>query len=231
MGPLAAQDPQGSTLGAPVSLTPAEQKAADMRLPQLDRSALTPESRTPERVEESDRNPFGMVTRLLDQMVSAEPVSEERKIRQVLSNLRITGFADSSAGRRVLLGSLALGVGDQLPQLFVGQVERLKVKVITDRDVVLQFVESDASRAERNIGLRIDLKPGEQPLSLLVGEAFLKAVPLDQDGNPQLPPLESETVNDALKAAIEQDLRGVVERQTELFDAPAGAPINEGQNP
>jgi hypothetical protein len=43
-------------------LTPAEQKAADMRMPSLDRSALEPEKRTPAEVRETERNPFGLVS-------------------------------------------------------------------------------------------------------------------------------------------------------------------------
>lgn len=215
----AAVAQQGAAPGAPSQLTPAEQKAADMRLPQLDRSALTPEAREPLEVQESEKNPFGMVTKVADQMVPAQPVTEEIKIRQVLSNLRVSGLSGSSDGARVMLGSLSLGVGDELPRLFAGQVERLVVKSITDRGVVLVFVEPEASRKERSIGLPIDLKPRVD--SLLVGEAFIKLVPLDGEGTPVLPPLEHGAVQKSLEAARAQDLRSMVERQTELLNAPA----------
>jgi hypothetical protein len=210
---------QAAAPGAPVQLTPAEQKAADMRLPDLDRSDLTPDSRQPMKVEEGERNPFGMVTKVLDQMVSAEPVSEERRIRQLLSNLRVAGVSESPTGRRVLLGSLSLGEGDVLPRLFVGQVEKLQVKSINDRGVVLSFIESDTSRDERSIGLPIDIKPRVN--SLLIGEAFVKSVPLDEEGSPQLPPLQLDTVRSALEASEAQGLQSLIERRTELLNAPA----------
>ena len=207
----------------PSPLTPAEQKAADMRMPQLDRSALTPDARKNyPMVSESEKNPFtGSATKVTDQMMPAEPVTEEKKIRRVLANLRVSGISQSSSGPRVVLGSLPLGEGDELPKLFAGQSERLKVKSITERDVVLVFVEPETSRKERSIGVRFDLDAQTNSISLLVGEAFLKVVPLDKDGAALLPVLTNVSAENFLKVAEGQDLRSLVERRTELFDAPA----------
>lgn len=228
---VAAAHAQQSASGTPPQLTPDQQKAAAMRLPELDRTALTPDERRLKKlqVEETERNPFGMVTKVMDQAAPSQPLTEEKKIRQVLSSLRVTGFSDSPSGPRVVLGSLSLGVGDQLPRLFANQVEKLVVKSITDRGVVLTFVDSEAWRKERSIGLPIDLQPRVD--SLLVGETFMKAVPLDEEGTPSLPPLENEAAQKALEAAKAQGLRSMVERQTELLNAPAvPASSDEGQN-
>ena len=44
------------------NLTPEQQKALDMRLPDLDRSALEPQKRTPVEVTGDERNPFGLLS-------------------------------------------------------------------------------------------------------------------------------------------------------------------------
>lgn len=217
--PCAAGAQEGAAPGAPKELTPAEQKAADMRMPRLDRSALTPESREPVKVEETDLNPFGMVTMVMDQLVTAEPITEEKRLRQFLSNLRVSGYSESNGRRRVLLGQLAVGEGDRLPPLFAGQAEQLFVSSITDRGIVLKFVESDTSKQERTIGLPIDLRPRVD--SLLAGEFFLKVVPMDGDGNIALPALEHDAAKGLVESAKETDLQSLIERRTELFNAPA----------
>ncbi len=218
--------------GTQQQLTPEQQKAAAMRLPELDRSALTPDERRRKKLEvdQTERNPFGMVTRIADQMLPAQPPTEDKKIQQVLRNMRVSGIADSSSGPRVLLGSLSLGVGDYLPRLFANQVEKLVVKAINDRGVVLTFVEPENSRRERSIGLPIDLEPRVN--SLLVGETLMKVVPFDGEGNPSLPPLQNDSALKSLEAAEAQGFQSILERQTELLNAPAvPASSDEGQKP
>ena len=51
---LAANLPAQDTLPTN-ALTPEQQKALDMRLPELNRAALEPEERVPEKVEEGER--------------------------------------------------------------------------------------------------------------------------------------------------------------------------------
>lgn len=218
---------QAPAPGAPPQLTPEQQRAAAMRLPALDRSALTPDERKRKKlkVEETERNPFGMVSKVADRTISAEPVSEQKRIERVLRAMRVAGLSDSPSGPRVMLGSFSLGVGEELPPLFFGQVERLAVKSISDRGVLLVFVEPEDSRKERTVGLSFDLRP--QVNSMLVGEAFTKMVPLDKDGSPVLPPLQREAAEKMLEAAEAQEFQGVVERRVELFNAPAGSASDE----
>lgn len=211
---------QGRAPGAPVQLTPAEEKAADMRLPRLDRTDLTPDSREPVKVKETERNPFSFVAVATDERVPAEPVKEETKLRQLFTNLRVTGFSDAPGGRRVLLGSLSLGVGDEVPRLFSGQAEKLSVQAITERGVVLKFLETDGSRDERSILVPFDIK-ARRPNELLVGEVFRKVVPISDEGESQLPPLGMQAAKAALDAAKSQDLRSMIPRRTELMDSPA----------
>lgn len=224
VGIVRAQEPAP---GAPPQLTPEQQRAAAMRLPILDRSALTVEERKRKKVlvEDTERNPFGMVSKVADRTTSAEPVSEQKRIERVLRAMRVAGLGGSVAGPRVMLGSLSLGVGEELPPLFFGQVERLVVKSISDREVLLVFVEPEDSRKERTVGLSFNLRP--QVGSMLVGEAFTKMVPLDKDGTPVLPPLQREAAQKSLEAAEAQDFQGMVERPVELFNAPAASAPDE----
>lgn len=215
--------------GANAPLTPEEEKAADMRMPDLDRSGLLPELRQPEKVEDEERNPFGVAAKVFEQFVGPAEVSEQQRLQQVLSNLRVSGVSVSGNSRRVLLGSLAVGEGDELPPLFAGQVEKLVVKSITDRGVVLRFVENQQSKSERTIGLSFNLSPRVD--SLLVGEAFRKVVPLDEEGSVLLPALESDTAQAVLRNAENQSLRGMVDRPTELLNSPAIPPANESPKP
>lgn len=202
-------------------LSPAEEKAADLRLPQLDRSALNPERREPLKVKPDERNPFGMVALPSGpgrppELIKKE--SEEEKLRRVLSNLRITGLSGGPGTYRAMIGSFAVGEGDTLPRMFADQAEKLTVKSITDREVLLIFAENDPTVEPRTLGLAVDLHP--QVRSLLVGEVFLKLVPFSQ-GAADLPPLIVPSVEKVVAGMEEGDLQAIAERQYELLNAPA----------
>lgn len=201
-------------------LTPAQQKAADLRLPELDRTALLPEKRSPTDVTEGERNPFGNVSLPPpEEEKEAEPIqaeTEEMKIRRILGNMRITGLSGAPGDYTVLLGPLVLRQGEELPRLFTDQAEVLRVSSVTDRDVVLTFSEKDPNLPPRTIGLSIDLQPRVH--SLLVGDLFTKTVPFDKRGAPDLKPLESPQ-NKALLEVLEnqQGLESLIERRRELM--------------
>ena len=221
-GQLAAQSPEGVAPAPPEELTPAEQKAAYLRLPTLDRSAMNPELREPLEVVDEERNPFGMVALAAGERRPVEVIkaeSEEQKIRRVLANMRISGLAGSPGAYRVLIGSLPVGEGDILPRLFADQAEKLLVKSISDRAVALEFIESDESVAPRTIGLSLDLRP--QVNSLLPGEMFLKLVPFDAETGVALPPRMADPVAQVLESLEAVDAASLVERTYELLNAPA----------
>ena len=185
------------------ALTPEQQKALDMRLPELNRAALEPEERVPEKVEEGERNPFGLLSVPApeqEEEVKIEVETEEMKIRRILGNMRVAGLAGQSGSYRVLLGSMQLGKGDMVPRLFANQAERLRVEDITDRQVVLAFIERSPQKdlPPRTIGLGIDLSPRVR--SLLPGEVFTSIVPFDEKGGLALQPIKTESV----EAIVEQ---------------------------
>lgn len=202
-------------------LTPAQQKAADLRLPELDRTALLPEMRSPSDVREGERNPFGNVSLPPpeEEAREAEPTqveTEEMKIRRILGNMRITGLSGTPGDYAVLLGPLVLRQGEELPRLFNDQAEILRVTSVTDRDVVLTFAEKDPNLPPRTIGLSIDLKPRVH--SLLVGDLFAKTVPFDKKGAPDLPYLESPQIKALLEVLEKQQgLESMIERRRELM--------------
>jgi len=185
----------------PQKLTPDEEKRADMRLPELDRSALEPERRSPTQVPSDERNPFGMLALAEPEEKKIEELkveTEEMKLRRVLGNMRVGGRSGEPGSYRVLLGSLLLQEGDMVPKLFANQAELLRVQQISDRQVVLAFVEKKQDLPPRTIGLTIDLEPRVR--SLLPGELFTNVVKFDSKGAPVL----NAVVTDSVKSILDQ---------------------------
>lgn len=179
------------------NLTPEQQKALDMRMPDLDRSALEPQKRTPVEVAGDERNPFGLLSvppPTEEEEVKIEVETEEMKIRRILGNMRVAGVSGSPGSYRVMLGSMQLAKGDMVPRLFANQAERLRVEDITERQVILTFVERKQQQdlPPRSIGLGIDLAPRVR--SLLPGEVFTNVIQFDPKGAQAMEPLKTEAV-------------------------------------
>lgn len=212
-------------------LTPAEQKAADMRLPDLDRSALEPEKREPAKIQEGERNPFGLVSLPQEETEEAESIqaeTEEMRLRRVLGNMRISGVSGSPGSYRVVLGPMHIRQGDVLPKLFTDQAETLQVTSISNGEVILSFREKDPSIPPRTIGLSYDLRP--RPTSLLPGEIFQKLVPFTPKGVVDLKPLELPALKAIAGGAEDGKLQGLTERTFELMGEPSSRKADE-ENP
>jgi hypothetical protein len=224
-----------SVLSAQVrELTPAEQKAADMRMPSLDRSALEPEKREPAQVRETERNPFGLVSlppATVEETETIEAETEEQRLRRIVGNMRISGLSGSPGSYCLLLGSMTVREGDKLPKLFADQAEVLHVSKITEREVVLTFQEKDPTLPPRSMSLGYNLQP--RPQSLLPGEIFRKLVPFTAKGAPDLKPLEVPAVKSIVDGAEEGGLQGWTDRSREMLGEPEGRndePANPPQN-
>ncbi|MFM8886353.1 MAG: hypothetical protein ACKOKC_08070 [Chthoniobacterales bacterium] len=208
-----------------------EEKRADMRIPELDRSALEPEKRTPTGVNEGERNPFGLLSvpppeEEVDVKIEAE--TEEMKIRRVLGNMRVTGLSGEPGSYRVLLGTTSLAEGDTVPRLFANQGEVLRVQEITDRQVLLAFVErrAAADAPPRTLALSIDLQPRVR--SVLPGEFFTSVVPFDEKGAQALEPLKTETVETMVKQFKTNNLtEAVTDHRRALLGESYGSGSNE----
>lgn len=236
LGPGGSVRAQTPPAPAPTPLTPEMQKQKDLRGPSMSESelsTLTPEAREKTDfvdVKEAEVSPFSMVAKLIDEFAPARPTAtEEQKIRRVLSGMRVSGLAGSSDRRRVLIGSMTAAEGDPLPPLFYNQAEQLKVFSISERAVVLEFIEKQREGEPRRIELPFDLSARVD--SLLPGEAFVKIVPVDGDGGVKLPPKMLEPVKAALKATQNQDLQSMVDRPIELLNAPAVLQTDEQKKP
>jgi len=197
-------------------LTPEQQKARDMALPALDRSALKPSAREEAEILPGERNPFGLVSGA-PASAGAAPVAEteEQKLRRTLGSMRIGGLTGSPGSYRVLLGPMPLREGDLLPRMFSTQAELLTVQKITDKKVSLVFVEKDTNQPPRVIELAIDLKPRVN--SMMAGEAFNKLVTFGADGEPSVPPLAVPGVQSFMEGAQASQLQSLVDRPSDMM--------------
>lgn len=230
---LAANLPAQDTLPTN-ALTPEQQKALDMRLPELNRAALEPEERVPEKVEEGERNPFGLLSvppAEEQEEVKIEVETEEMKIRRILGNMRVAGVSGAPGSYRVLLGSMQLGKGDMVPRLFANQAERLRVEDITERQVVLAFIERSKQKdlPPRTVGLGIDLSPRVR--SLLPGEVFTNVVQFDEKGAQALPPLKTEAVEVIVEQIRTNNLTEALTDHRRAFLGETFAPENNDVPP
>jgi hypothetical protein len=117
-----------------------------------------PGEKIPEQILPKERNPF---TRRDDKPteIATDRESEESKLRAILHAMSVTGIVRGGTSDKVLLGSLILKTGGPVPPLLKGQTERLVVAAITDKQVEIQFVETEASTEPRRISIPIDLHP------------------------------------------------------------------------
>lgn len=185
------------------TMTPEEEKRAAMRLPDLDRTALEPGARKPLYVREGSRNPFGLLSvppPEEEKEIKIEVETEEMKIRRILGNMRVVGVSGGPGSYRVALGSMLLAMGDIVPRLFANQGEVLRVDDITDRQIVLSFVERNKQQdmPPRTIGLGIDLSPRVR--SLLPGEVFTSVIQFDEKGAQSMEPLKTKGVEAIVRA-------------------------------
>lgn len=198
---------------------PAQDAAEPQGAPEShDREVFDPETRQSAEVLDGERNPFGLVAlpkKEEPQERQIEAETEEMKLRRILGNMRISGAAGMGSDRRVLLGSMMLGVGDTLPRLFADQAEVLKVQSISDREVTIAFVEKDDAVEARTLGLSFDLQP--RVSSMMDGETFRHLVEFNARGVPSLGELQSDAVQEVVKGMQEANLENLVERETGLM--------------
>lgn len=208
---------RGQTPEPTPPLTPEQQKAADMRLPDLDRSALRPDQRGEIIVPEGERNPFGLVAappaEEEEQQVLEE--TEEMKIRRILGNMRVSGLSGQPGSYTALLGTLVLKEGEKLPRLFRDQGEVLTVQSITEREVLFAFEEKAPGLPPRLLGVSVSLAPTVD--SLLAGETFRKVVPFDAKGRATLPPLALPSAQSVIDAIEDNNVQGLYDRGFELM--------------
>lgn len=200
-----------------VAQPPEDAKRADLRIPELDRSSFEPEKRAPTDVPPGERNPFGLLSlppTEEEQKVQVEVETEEMKIKRILSNMKVGGVSGSEGAYRVLLGSMPLAKGDQLPQIFANQVEQLVVEDVTDGKIFLRFIESGKRElAPRtfaisfNRGLAITNNDGSPRVrALMAGDLYTSVVKFDS-GSVAMEAIPTMSAQGILDAFSNEQLR------------------------
>jgi hypothetical protein len=121
---------------------------------------LLPEERVAVEVSDTEKSPFGTKAVTIGQQPK-NTENEESWIRLVFERLPVSGVVQAESGRKVLLGSLAIEEGKELPPVIPRQQERLRVLAITDERAEIGFVEEDGS-SHRKIIVPLDVAPDVQ---------------------------------------------------------------------
>ena len=124
----------------------------------LSQTGELPDDRTPELLLSKERNPFiRRETKIAE--TTADGESEESKLRALLGAMTVRGVIRGDGSVKVLLEHFILKQGEPIPPLFDDQTEHLFVKRITDKQVEIDFIESEKQAEPRKILILIDLRP------------------------------------------------------------------------
>ncbi len=107
---------------------------------------ILPEEKAPEVVKPSEPNPFSKADTHIIKEDGAS--GEENRVREILSNLPITGYADSRGNgldARIMIGPMKLRRGDIVPSVLADQSVRLRVNAISREQVDLVWIEKKKS--------------------------------------------------------------------------------------
>jgi hypothetical protein len=117
-----------------------------------------PGQKKAELIQPRERNPF-MRREAMTTADRTDKESEESKLREVFKTLSVTGVIRGGGEMKVLLVNLILKQGEPLPPLIEDQTEQLIVGPITERQVEIDFIETDDRAEPRKILIPIDLRP------------------------------------------------------------------------
>jgi len=124
----------------------------------LSQTGELPDDKTPELLRLKERNPFTRrETKIAE--VAADRESEESKLRALLEAMPVRGVSRGDGSVKVLLEHFILKQGEPIPPLLDGQTEQLFVRRITDKQIEIDFVESEKHAEPRKILILIDLRP------------------------------------------------------------------------
>lgn len=120
-----------------------------------------PSQKVPATVDENERNPFSTsVPDDIDDIRNFDAESEESRIRQVFSNLKVNGHVPGINGpARVLVGDLILEEGQDVPNVIENQTDVLRVTRIDDKEVELSWVGEEVVEQPRTFVIPIALDP------------------------------------------------------------------------
>ncbi len=130
--------------------------------PQTGGSTLPlPTDRKSAAVLPAERNPFGRVQIIAptdDGPVQAD--TEEGRLRAMMLRMPVKGVSEGADGSRTLIiGSLTVSEGDELPPIFPQQLEQLVVREIGADKVIFAFKERAGSTQNRAFSVMFNLAP------------------------------------------------------------------------
>jgi hypothetical protein len=115
------------------SLTDSDDEAKE----RVQYTLFLPEEKTPELIKPEENNPFEAAG---DQN-EKEGDTEENRVRDMLLQMSAKGGANGPNGMRVMLGSMRLEVGQEVPDILPDQQVKLKVKSISPTQIEMVWVE------------------------------------------------------------------------------------------
>jgi hypothetical protein len=120
---------------------------------------LLPQTKIPVLLSEGERNPFAVKAAPAAQVVAADQESEESRLRGLLANLQVSGYAEGEGGTTVLLGPYLLRPGELVPSLLRRQTEQIRVAAIRPGQIELLFLEPNDRPPTRRLTLNFSTEP------------------------------------------------------------------------
>lgn len=150
----------GVVVAGSLAELPAQPAPPPAPPPSLDApTALLPSRRQPVIVSPEETNPFSQKVAPSAQMVFEEVETEEVRIRNIINDMPFAGLAEDGDSRRALIGSLALGEGDEVPPILPVQAERVVVVRVTGEEIEFGFLERNGKLGARTFTRRFSLAP------------------------------------------------------------------------
>jgi hypothetical protein len=117
---------------------------------------ILPEEKTPESVKPNEPNPFNKQITEDDDQNS----SEENAVREALISLPISGISSGPRGKRIMLGSMRLEPGMEVPDVVPNQQVHLRVNAITDTSLDMVWIEKkNTGLPPRVLSVPFNVKP------------------------------------------------------------------------
>lgn len=181
------------------------------------RPDMLPAARTLVELREGERNPFGQQMTVLQPTDLDTPDSggEEARLRRIFGSMKVSGVSQSGQARRVLVGGMILREGAVVPSILRDQQETVRVTSISDKRVLLSFVERDATVEARQIQIPIALEPAVT--QLLFGEAFEKMAAIGPDGRSALGEVPVADVEEFMKGSSKANFENVIDRTFQMM--------------
>lgn len=140
---------------------------------------MRPADKRPLALKENERNPYEKRSAAEEDFDEADADSEEAKLREILTQLRVGGSSRGPNGLKILFGDMNLEEGMFVPQLLPNQNDLLKVTEVTEEAVTLSWVDAETGvMTGRTMQLTYDLTP-----TIAYGLPGQPTI-LDSSGNP-----------------------------------------------